>query len=74
MSCIYMCIYNVYMHICIYNVYMHISIYNVCMYIYIYSIDRYINIYKYIYTYIYICMKEAKGLLKEAEGPQARAS
>ena len=41
------------------------------MYVYIYSIDRYINIYIYI---LCICMKEAKGLLKEAEGPEARAS
>ena len=40
------------------------------MYVYIYSIDRYINI----YIYTHMCMKEAKGLLKEAEGPEARAS
>ena len=57
---------------------MYICIYNVCMYIYIYtyivSIAILINIYIYIYTYIYTCMKEAKGLLKEAEGPEARAS
>ena len=34
----------------------------------------YIHVYIYIYIYIYVYMKEAKGLLKEAEGPEAKAS
>ena len=53
---------------------MYICIYNVCMYIYIYIVSIAILIYIYIYIYVCICMKEAKGLLKEAEGPEARAS